>query len=111
MALVFDAAAGRRKNVPARLIPLAVGATWLGHLLGASVGREGVAVQIAAAGAGFLTPAMSDPKDRRRLLIAGVAAGFAGLFRTPLAAAFFALELFHTGVAQYDALLPAVTAA
>lgn len=111
MALVFDAAAGRRKNVPARLIPLAVGATWLGHLLGASVGREGVAVQIAAAGAGFLTPALSDPKDRRRLLIAGVAAGFAGLFRTPLAAAFFALELFHTGVAQYDALLPAVTAA
>ena len=111
MARVFAGAAGRRKNVPARLIPLAVGATWLGHLLGASVGREGVAVQIAAAGAGFLTPALSCPKDRRRLLIAGVAAGFAGLFRTPLAAAFFALELFHTGVAQYDALLPAVTAA
>lgn len=111
MALVFDAAAGRLKGVPARLIPLAVGATWVGHLLGASVGREGVAVQIAAAGTGFLTPALSDPKDRRRLLIAGVAAGFAGLFRTPLAAAFFALELFHTGVAQYDALLPAVTAA
>ena len=40
-----------------------------------------------------------------------MAAGFEGLFRTPLAAAFFALELFHTGVAQYDALLPAVTAA
>ena len=78
MALVFDAAAGRRKNVPARLIPLAVGATWLGHLLGASVGREGVAVQIAAAGAGFLTPALSDPKDRRRLWSRGWRQGLRG---------------------------------
>ena len=111
MALVFDAAAGRRPGVPARLIPLAVGATWLGHLLGASVGREGVAVQIAAAGASCLTPALRTPADKRRLLTAGVAAGFAGLFRTPLAAAFFALELFHCGVAQYDALLPALAAA
>ena len=111
MALVFDAAAGRRPGVPARLIPLAVGATWLGHLLGASVGREGVAVQIAAAGASCLTPALRTPADKRRLLTAGVAAGFAGLFRTPLAAAFFALELFHCGVAQYDALLPALAVA
>ena len=111
MALVFDAAAGRRDKVPARLAPLAVGATWLGHLLGASVGREGVAVQIAAAGASLLTPGLQAPRDKRRLLIAGVAAGFAGLFRTPLAATLFALELFHTGVAQYDALLPAAVAA
>lgn len=111
MALVFDAAAGRRDKVPARLVPLAVGATWLGHLLGASVGREGVAVQIAAAGASLLTPGLQAPRDKRRLLIAGVAAGFAGLFRTPLAATLFALELFHTGVAQYDALLPAAVAA
>ena len=111
MALVFDAAAGRRDKVPARLVPLAVGATWLGHLLGASVGREGVAVQIAAAGASLLTPGLQAPRDKRRLLIAGVAAGFAGLFHTPLAATLFALELFHTGVAQYDALLPAAVAA
>ena len=111
MALVFDAAAGRRDKVPARLAPLAVGATWLGHLLGASVGREGVAVQIAAAGSSLLTPGLQAPRDKRRLLIAGVAAGFAGLFRTPLAATLFALELFHTGVAQYDALLPAAVAA
>src|SRR5699024_2412576 len=40
MGLVFDAVEGRRKDVPTRLIPLAVGSTWIGHLLGASVGRE-----------------------------------------------------------------------
>ena len=88
-------AAGR--DVPLLLVPLAVGATWLGHLLGASVGREGVAVQIASAGASLLTPALQRQQDRRRLLVAGVAAGFAGLFCTPLAAVFFALELFRAG--------------
>ena len=70
MALVFDTVLGRRKDVPARLIPLAVGSTWLGHLLGASVGREGVAVQIAAAGASLLTPGVQAQRDKRRLLMA-----------------------------------------
>ena len=111
MALVFDAVLGRRKDVPTRLIPLAVGSTWLGHLLGASVGREGVAGQIAAAGASLLTPGVQAQRDKRRLLMAGVAAGFAGLFRTPLAATFFALELFHGGVMDYQALIPAALAA
>ena len=111
MALVFDAVLGRRKDVPTRLIPLAVGSTWLGHLLGASVGREGVAVQIAAAGASLLTPGVQAQRDKRRLLMAGVAAGFAGLFRTPLAATFFALEMFHGGVMDYQALIPAALAA
>ena len=111
MALVFDAVLGRRKDVPTRLIPLAIGSTWLGHLLGASVGREGVAVQIAAAGASLLTPGVQAQQDKRRLLMAGVAAGFAGLFRTPLAAVFFALELFHGGVMDYQGLVPAALAA
>ena len=39
-----------------------------------------------------------------------MAAGFSGLFRTPVAAVFFALELFHSGVMEYDALLPAIVA-
>ena len=111
MALVFDAAAGRRAEVPLRLVPLAIGSTWVGHLLGASVGREGVAVQISAAAASVLAPRLHAAADRRRLLAAGVAAGFAGLFRTPLAAVFFAMELFHVGVAEYDALAPALVAA
>ena len=51
MALVFDAVAGKRQSVPKRLIPLAIGATWVTHLFGGSVGREGVAVQISAAAA------------------------------------------------------------
>ena len=83
MALVFDAEEGRREDVPLLLVPLAVGATWLGHLLGASVGREGVAVQIASAGASLLTPALQRQQDRRRLLVAGGGGRFCGAVLHP----------------------------
>ena len=110
MGLVFDTVAGKRPSVPLRLVPLAVGSTWLTHMFGGSVGREGVAVQISAAAAGLLTPGLRTARARRHLLIAAVAAGFSGLFRTPIAAVFFALELFHSSVLEYDALLPAIVA-
>ena len=82
MALVFDTAAGKRERPPRRLIPLAIGATWVTHLFGGSVGREGVAVQISAAAAGLLTPALRTARSKRLLMITAVAAGFSGLFRT-----------------------------
>ena len=110
MGLVFDAVAGRRQGVPKRLIPLAIGATWVTHLFGGSVGREGVAVQVSASAASLLLPGLRTARAKRHLLIAAVAAGFSGLFRTPIAAVFFALELFHAGVMEYDALLPAIVA-
>ena len=40
-----------------------------------------------------------------------MAAGFAGLFGTPIAAVFFAMEVLTAGALEYQALLPAVTAA
>ena len=42
--------------------------------------------------------------------LTGMAAGFAGLFRTPIAATFFALEVLTAGVLEYSALLPALVA-
>lgn len=111
MGLVFETADARRDHVPTRLIPMAILSTWLTHLLGGSVGREGVAVQISASAAGLLSPHLSHARDRRHLLVAAVAAGFAGLFRTPVGAIFFAMELFHVGMMEYAALLPAAVAA
>ena len=67
MALVFDAVAGKRQSVPKRLIPLAIGATWVTHLFGGSVGREGVAVQISAAAAGLLTPRLRTARWREAM--------------------------------------------
>ena len=44
------------------------------------------------------------------MLITGMAAGFGGLFQTPLAAVFFSMEVIVAGKMQYHALLPALTA-
>jgi len=46
MALLFEIHQDKRSSIPLRLIPFAVGSTWLTHLFGGSAGREGVATQI-----------------------------------------------------------------
>lgn len=109
--LVFGRCSGEQQEIPLRLIPLAVGSTWLGHLTGASVGREGVAVQMGATVSSLFARPVKDQRMRRQLLMAGVAAGFAGLFRTPITAVAFSAELFFQGTAEYAALLPAAVAA
>lgn len=110
MALLFEAGQGKTDTIPLRLIPLVMGSTWLTHLFGGSAGREGVAVQMGGTLAHHLGKRLPIPNASRHLLIAGMAAGFAGLFRTPIAATFFALEVFTAGVLEYQALFPALVA-
>ena len=45
------------------------------------------------------------------MLVIGMAAGFGGLFQTPLSAAFFAIEVIVIGKMDYEALLPALASA
>ncbi len=115
MSLIFDAADGKAKRIPLRLIPLLIGSTWLTHLCGGSAGREGVAVQLGAAvsptWAGASPGSGISPDAVPILTIAGMAAGFSGLFHAPLAAVCFALEVLAVGRLEYRALLPAVLAA
>ncbi|MBK5211901.1 MAG: chloride channel protein [Coriobacteriia bacterium] len=106
MALVFEAGHGERDNLPLRLIPLVIVSTWITHLFGASAGREGVGMQIGGVignRVGKMVPIKNAPKI---LLLAGMAAGFSGLFQTPFAAFFFALEVLTAGRLEYDALVP-----
>ena len=51
------------------------------------------------------------PDNGKVLLIAGMAAGFGGLFQTPFAAVFFAMEVVVTGKMLYQAFLPSLVAA
>lgn len=98
-------------GVPARMAPLILVATLVTHLFGGSAGREGTAVQMGGALASAFTRhtrrwlALS-AEDTRRLLHVGIAAGFAGVFGTPLAAIVFALEVITLGRLSYDALFP-----
>ena len=106
MTLVFETGQQKRKEIPLILIPLVMMSTWITHLFGGSAGREGVAVQIGATLSHYFTKYFHFPKNGKVLLITGMAAGFAGLFQTPLTALFFAMEVIVIGKIEYEALLP-----
>jgi H+/Cl- antiporter ClcA len=110
--LLIDEIHDPKKVVPLRMVPLVLGGTVLSHLFGASVGREGTAVQMGGALADQLTRVFRlKQADRRMVLMAGISAGFASVFGTPLAGALFALEVLAVGRMRLDALLPCVIAA
>lgn len=67
-------------------------------------------MQIGAALSHALGRRFHLPKDSRVMLITGMAAGFGGLFQTPLTAVFFSMEVIVAGKIQYEALLPALIA-
>ena len=111
MELLFEVGEGKEKNIPKRLIPLTILSTWMTHLFGGSAGREGVAVQLGGTVAHALRREGLGPKASRIYLVTGMAAGFGGLFQTPLAAIFFAMEVLVVGRLEWRALYPATIAA
>ena len=110
MTLVFKTAHGESNHLPKRLVPLIIFSTWLTHLFGGSAGREGVAVQIGATVSYSIGKKLKFLGNPRALLVIGMAAGFSGLFQTPLTATFFAIEVLVTGVMMYEVLLPSLIA-
>lgn len=111
MSLVFAAGQQQQDMIPKRLIPYAMLTTWLTHLFGGSAGREGVAVQIGAAFSHAFHRILPFEDRVRISVITGMAAGFAGLFQTPLAAVCFSMEVLYAGKLQYRALPSSICAA
>lgn len=111
MTLIFNAGLNDKEQIPPQLIPLVMISTWITHLFGGSAGREGVAVQLGATVSHTLARKFKLTQYLRIFLIVGMAAGFAGLFQTPIAASFFALEVLIAGSLQYSALLPVLAGA
>ena len=85
--------------VPKKIIELRMGVlVYIGtiatHLFGGSAGREGTAVQMGATFADQISEPLKVSKDDRKIIIrAGMASGFAALFGTPLAGGFFGLTV------------------
>lgn len=110
--LLIDEIHDPQKTIPLRMAPLVLGATVTSHLFGASVGREGTAVQMGGALADQITHRLRlQREDRRLMLMTGISAGFASVFGTPLAGAVFALEVLAIGRLRTDAIWPCVVAA
>lgn len=110
--LIIDEIHDPKRVIKLRMAPLVLVGTVISHLFGASVGREGTAVQMGGTLADQLSHVFSvDAQKRRLLIMAGVSAGFASVFGTPLAGAIFGLEVLAIGRMRYDAILPCFVAA
>jgi H+/Cl- antiporter ClcA len=82
-----------KKKIDWLMTPFILFSTIGSHLFGASVGREGTAVQMGGAVGDQFSALFSGKPDLRVMLIrCGVAAGFAAVFGTPLAGVIFAFE-------------------
>lgn len=92
--LVLDEIHDSKKTIPVKMAPLVFFGTMITHFFGGSAGREGTAVQMSAA----LTERIAqflrlEADDRKRLLVAGIGAGFGSSIGAPLAGALFGIEV------------------
>ncbi len=91
-----------KREISPLLAPFIFIATIISHLVGASMGREGAALQIGGgigSGIGHMLKVGED--ERGRLLVLGMCGAFAAIFMTPVTAAFFAIEVLTVGHMRY----------
>lgn len=80
------------------------------HLAGGSAGREGAAVQIGGTIASNVAELFHMRNhDRRDIMMAGISSAFGAAFGTPLAGAFFGMEMCFVGKLDYSAALYCLT--
>ncbi|HXY53040.1 MAG TPA: chloride channel protein [Nitrospirota bacterium] len=95
----------------AMVVPVKLVATIITIAFGGSAGKEGPAAQIGAALASTFSGLLRfSDRDRKKLVICGISAGFASVFGTPIAGALFGVEVLFVGAMMYDVLLPSFVA-
>ncbi|MDQ7772753.1 MAG: chloride channel protein [Elusimicrobiales bacterium] len=108
---VIEAVHKRSGRIELKVVPVKLLATIITLACGGSAGKEGPCAQIGAG----LTSAISgllrfNDRDRRKLVICGISAGFAAVFGTPIAGAIFGVEVLFVGAIMYEVLLPSFIA-
>lgn len=110
--LILDEIRHPKSPIPTRMAPMVLAGTLVTHLFGGSAGREGTAIQMAASLSDLLSrPFRMHARERRMLLRASIAGGFAAVFGTPLAGTIFALEVVVAGSFSLSTLLPCLLSA
>ena len=98
-------------HIPGRMSVLVFFSTLISHLAGASVGREGAALQIGGSLGGYLGKLLKlDETEKKTMIMCGMSAAFSALFGTPMAASIFSMEVVSVGIMHYAALVPCVLA-
>ncbi len=94
------------KVSPLLSVAVFFGAT-LSHFGGASVGREGAALQLGGSIGEFFAEKFKTTEDYRRVLVmSGMAGFFSALFGTPIAAFVFVLEVARIGKRTFMSIIP-----
>ncbi len=94
------------------MLPTIFISTILSHLVGASAGKEGAALQIGGSIGNCLADIFKfDEHDRKIVIMCGMSGCFGAIFGTPLAASMFGVEVISIGSAYYAAFVPCVFAA
>jgi H+/Cl- antiporter ClcA len=100
------------QSIPFKMAPMILFTTIISHVSGASVGREGTAVQMGGAISDQFTKWFSLNNDERKtIIIVGISAGFSAVFGTPFAGALFALEIMGFKNIRWQSIFPSFIAA
>jgi H+/Cl- antiporter ClcA len=108
---IIEAVHRRKARINPMVVPVKLLATVVTIALGGSAGKEGPCAQIGAGIAATFAKVLSfDDRDRKKLVICGISAGFATVFGTPIAGAMFGVEVLFVGTVLYDVLFPSFVA-
>lgn len=108
---VIEAVHRRSGKIDLTVVPVKLLATIVTIAFGGSAGRIGPCGQIGAALCSGLSGLLRlEARDRTKLVICGVSAGFSAVFGAPIAGAIFGIEVLFVGALLYDVLLPSFVA-
>jgi H+/Cl- antiporter ClcA len=108
---IIEAVHLRWGRIPLLVAPVKLAATVITISVGGSVGKEGPAAQIGAAlASGLASLLWLRRRDRRKLVICGISAGFASVFGTPIAGSIFGVEVLVMGSLMYEVIYPSFIA-
>jgi H+/Cl- antiporter ClcA len=108
---VIEAVHKKAGKINPLVVPVKLVATIITIAGGGSAGKEGPCAQIGAGVSSIFADLLRfDDRDRRKLVICGISAGFSTVFGTPIAGAIFGVEVLAVGGMMYEVLLPSFIA-
>jgi H+/Cl- antiporter ClcA len=108
---VLEAIHRRSGKMKLSVVPVKLLATVITIATGGSAGKEGPAAQIGSSLSSFFADLLRfNDRERKKLVICGISAGFSSVFGTPIAGAIFGLEVLVAGIIVHEDLFPSFVA-